>query len=170
MIRNVTRVVLLDVDFFKEAALDKSLNVQAAIIVVVASGLAGVGSAIAENVPVIASIAVGMVAGVLGWLLWSGVSFALGTRVFGGDSTYDEMLRVIGFAFAPLAIGVIPYLGFPAAVWMLLAAVIAVREGLEIPTPKALVTMAAGWILWLGLTLAINAVLDFRLDAMWPFF
>lgn len=169
MIRNVTRVVLLDVDFFKEAAVDKSLNIQAAVIVVVASGLAGVGSAIAENVPAIAAIPAGIVAGVLGWLLWSGVSLLLGTKVFGGDSSYDEMLRVIGFAFAPLAIGVVPYLGFPAAVWMLLASVIAVREGLEIPTPKALITMAAGWLVWLGLTIAINAVLDFRLDAMWPF-
>ncbi len=170
MIRNVTRVVLLDVDFFKEAARDKSLNVQAAVIVVVASGMAGVGSAIAENVPVVASILVGIIAGIIGWLVWSGVSFALGTRVFGGDSTYAEMLRVIGFAFAPLAIGIVPYLGFPAAAWMLLASVIAVREGLDIPTPRALVTMAAGWVLWLGTTLAINAVLDFSIDAMWPFF
>jgi hypothetical protein len=79
------------------------------------------------------------------------------------------MLRVIGFAFAPLAFGVVPYLGFPAAAWMLLASVIAVREGLDIPTPKALITMVAGWVLWLGLTLAINAFLDTRLDAMWPF-
>lgn len=170
MIRNVTRVVLLDVDFFKEAAVDKSLNFQAALVVVVASGMAGVGSAIAENVAVVASILGGMVAGIIGWLLWSGVSFVVGTRAFGGDSSFAEMLRVIGFAFAPLAIGIVPYLGFPAAAWMLFASVIAVREGLEIPTPKALITMAAGWVLWLGTTVAINLVLDFRLDAMWPLF
>jgi hypothetical protein len=170
MIRNVMRVILLDVDFFKEAAVDKSLNGQAAIIVVVASGLAGVGSAIAENVSVIASIPAGIVAGVLGWFLWSGVSFVLGTRVFAGDSSYDEMLRVIGFAFAPLAIGVVPYLGLPAAAWMLLATVIAVREGLGIATPKALVTMAAGWVVWLALTVAVNAVVDVNVDARWPFF
>jgi hypothetical protein len=170
MIRNVMRVVLLDVDFFRDAATDKSLSFQAAVVVVVASGMAGVGSAIAENVPIIASILAGIIAGIVGWLLWSGVSFVIGTRVFGGDSDFSEMLRVIGFAFAPLAFGVIPYLGFPAAAWMLLASVIAVREGLEIPTPKALITMAAGWVLWLGTTLAVNAVLDFQLDAMWPFF
>ena len=170
MIRNVMRVVLLDVDFFKEAATDKSLSVQAAVVVVVASGMAGVGSAIAENVPVVASVLAGIIAGIVGWLLWSGVSFVIGTRVFGGESDFDEMLRVIGFAFAPLAFGVVPYLGFPAAAWMLLAAVIAVREGLGIPTPKALITMAAGWVLWLGTTLAINALLDFQLDALWPFY
>jgi hypothetical protein len=169
MIRNVMRVILLDVDFFREAATDSSLNRQAAAVVVVASGMAGVGSAIAENVPVVASIPVGIIAGVIGWLVWSGVSFVIGTRVFGGDSDFPEMLRVIGFAFAPLAFGVVPYLGFPAAAWMLLASVIAVREGLDIPTPKALITMVAGWVLWLGLTLAINAFLDTRLDAMWPF-
>ncbi len=169
MIRNVTRAALLDVDFFKEAATDTSLNLQAAVVVVVASGMAGVGSAVAENVPVIAAILVGMITGMIGWPLWSGASFVIGTKFFGGDSSYNEMLRVIGFAFAPLAIGVVPYLGFPAAAWMLLASVIAVREGLEIPTPKALATMAAGWVLWLGMTLVANTVLDFRLDATWPF-
>jgi hypothetical protein len=170
MIRNVMRVMLLDVDFFRDAATDKSLNVQAALVVVVASGMAGVGSAVAADVPVGASILVGIISGVIGWLLWSGVSFAIGTRVFGGDSDFTEMLRVIGFAFAPLAFGIVPYLGFPAAAWMLLASVIAVREGLDIPTPKALITMAAGWVLWFGTTIAITALLDFRLDAMWPFF
>ena len=141
------RVMLLDVDFFRDAATDKSLNVQAALVVIVASGMAGVGSAVAADVPVGASILVGIIAGVIGWLLWSGVSFAIGTKVFGGDSEFTEMLRVIGFAFAPLAFGVVPYLGFPAAAWMLVASVIAVREGLGIPTPKALITMAAGWVL-----------------------
>jgi len=170
MIRNVMRVMLLDVDFFRDAATDKSLNVQAALVVIVASGMAGVGSAVAADVPVGASILVGIISGVIGWLLWSGVSFAIGTRVFGGDSEFTEMLRVIGFAFAPLAFGIVPYLGFPAAAWMLLASVIAVREGLDIPTPKALITMAAGWVLWFGTTIAITALLDFRLDAMWPFF
>jgi hypothetical protein len=170
MIRNVMRVMLLDVDFFRDAATDKSLNVQAALVVVVASGMAGVGSAVAADVQVGASILVGIISGVIGWLLWSGVSFAIGTRVFGGDSDFTEMLRVIGFAFAPLAFGIVPYLGFPAAAWMLLASVIAVREGLDIPTPKALITMAAGWVLWFGTTIAITALLDFRLDAMWPFF
>jgi hypothetical protein len=170
MIRNVMRVMLLDVDFFKEAAKDKSLNIQAVVVVVVASGMAGVGTAVVENVPVLASVLVGMVTGIIGWLLWSGASFLVGTRVFGGDSSFGEMLRVIGFAFAPLAIGVVPYLGFPAAAWMLFASVIAVREGLEIATPKALITMAAGWALWLGITIAFNVVVDFHVDAMWPFF
>ena len=170
MIRNVTRVVLLDVDFFREAANDATLNRQATVVVVIASGMAGVGSAIAENVPIIASILAGVIAGIVGWLLWSSVSFVVGTRAFGGDSTFAEMLRVIGFAFAPLAIGIVPYLGFPAAAWMLFASVIAVREGLEIPTPKALITMAAGWIIWLGTTVVINLVVDLRLDAMWPFY
>ena len=94
------RVILLDVDFFREAASDSSLNRQAAVVVVVASGMAGVGSAIAENVPVVASIPVGIIAVGIGWLVWSGVSFVIGTRVFGGDSDFPEMLRVIGFAFA----------------------------------------------------------------------
>ena len=172
MIRNATRAALLDVDFYEEAEHDGSLTVQAALIVVLASGLAGVGSAFAleiDDVSVVASILGGVAAGVVGWLLWSLAAWVIGTQVFGGTATYPSMLRVIGFAFTPLALGVIPWLGFPAAAWMLVAAVIAFREGLDVPVWKALATMAAGWGLWLGASILLNFILEWNLNAAWPF-
>ncbi len=170
VIRNAIRAVLLDVDFYNAAEVDTRLTGQAGIIVVVASGLAGVGSAIAlEDVSVPAVVLGSIVAGVIGWLLWSLASWLIGTRLFGGDATYPAMLRVIGFAFTPLAIGVIPWLGFPGAAWMLVAAVVAFREGLDISTPKTIGTMALGWSLWLVVTVVLNIVLDLNLNARWPF-
>jgi len=163
---------MLDVDFYDRAEHDGGLTIQAAVIVVVASALAGVGSAFAleiDDVSVVATVLGGVVAGVIGWLLWSLAAFVIGTAVFGGTSTYPSMLRVIGFAFTPLAIGVIPWLGFPAAAWMLIAAVVAFREGLDIPIWKAVGTMAIGWGLWLGTTVVLNFVLEWNLNARWPF-
>ncbi len=161
---------MLDVEFYNAAEIDPRLTVQAAVVVVVASGLAGVGSAIAlEDVSVLAAVLGGITTGVFGWLLWSLTSWLIGTRVFGGHTTYPAMLRVIGFAFVPLAIGVIPWLGFPGAAWMFVAAVIAFREGLNISTSKTIGTMVIGWGLWLGVTIVLNLVLDFNLSARWPF-
>lgn len=166
------RAALLDVDFYEEAEGDRSLTLQAALIVVVASALAGVGSAFAleiDDVSVVAAILGGIISGVIGWLLWSLAAWVIGTRVFGGTADYPSMLRVIGFAFTPLAIGVIPWLGFPAAAWMLVAAVVAFREGLEVPVWKAIATMAVGWGMWLGTTVVLNFVLEWNLNATWPF-
>lgn len=170
MIRNIRRAVMLDIDFYNEAEVDPSLTIQATVIVVVATALGGVGSAIAqEDASILAAIVGGMIAGVVGWLLWSLASWLIGTRVFKGDATFGSMARVIGFAFAPFTIGVIPWLGFPAAVWVLIATIVAFREGLDVSTVRALGTMAVGWVLWVGSTVVLNIVLDTQLNARWPF-
>lgn len=166
------RAALLDVDFYERAEHENSLTVQAALVVIIASALAGIGSAFAleiDDVSVVASILGGVVAGLIGWVLWSLAAWVIGTQVFGGEASYPSMLRVIGFAFTPLALGVIPWLGFPAAAWMLVAAVVAFREGLDVPLWKAVATMAVGWGLWLGTTVVLNFILEWNLNATWPF-
>lgn len=163
-------LINLDLDFYNEAEIDRSLTVQATLVVVVATGIGGVGSAIAqEDASIVAAVVGGMIAGVAGWLLWSLASWLIGTRVFDGDATFGAMVRVIGFAFAPFVIGVIPWLGFPAAIWVFIATIVAFREGLDVSTVRALGTMAVGWVLWLGLTVVLNIVLDVQLNARWPF-
>jgi hypothetical protein len=161
---------MLDLDFYNKAEVDRSLTGQATVIVIVATAFGGVGSAIAqEDASVIAGAVGGVIAGVIGWLLWSLGSWLIGTRVFDGDATFGAMVRVIGFAFAPFVIGVIPWLGFPAAIWVFIATIVAFREGLDISTARALGTMAVGWGLWLGSTVLLNLLLDLQLNARWPF-
>ncbi|MDA2979662.1 MAG: YIP1 family protein [Actinomycetota bacterium] len=170
MIRNAIRAISLDVDFYNAVEVDRSLTAQAGIVVVIASALNGVGSAVAlDDVSIIAAVLGAMATGLVGWLLWSAAAYLIGTRVFGGATTFGAVLRVIGFTFAPLAFGVIPWLGVPAAGWMLVAAVIAFREGLNIGTKSAIGTMTLGWGLWLGTTLVLNVLLDLELSARWPF-
>ncbi len=170
MIRNAVRAISLDVDFYNAVEVDRSLTAQAGAVVVIASALSGIGSAVAlDGVSIIAAILGAVGTGVVGWLVWSAAAYLIGTRVFGGETTFDAMLRVIGFTFAPLAFGVIPWLGIPAAAWMLVAAVIAFREGLNVGTRSAIGTMSLGWGLWLGTTLVLNLLLDLELSARWPF-
>lgn len=160
---------MLDVDFYNQAEHDDQLGWQAGVVVVASTALGGIGSAIATDASVVAAVLGGVVAGVVGWLLWSAATWIIGTRVFGGTTTYREMRRVLGFAFAPFAIGVVPWLGFPASVWVLFASLVAVREGLDFSTRKALGTVAAGWAIWLAITVVLNLVLELQLNARWPF-
>lgn len=168
MFRNVVSAVLLDAEFYNEVADEPGLISQATAVVVVANLLGGVGAALAIGSNVIAGAAIGVATGLVGWLVWSGVAFAVGVLVFGGDADYPEMLRVIGFAYAPLAIGVIPWLGFVGAAWALFAAVIAIRESMEFSTGRSIVTTALGWSAWLGLAVLLNALLGWDFLAAWP--
>ena len=48
-------------------------------------------------------------------------------------------------------IGVIPFLGPVAAVWVLVASVVAIREGLDFSTGRAVGTAIGGWLVWIAL-------------------
>lgn len=152
MFRNVVSAVLLDAEFYNEVADEPGLISQATAVVVVANLLGGVGAALAIGSNVIAGAAIGVATGLVGWLVWSGVAFAVGVLVF---------------AYAPLAIGIIPWLGFVGAAWALFAAVIAIRESMEFSTGRSIVTTAFGWSAWLGLAVLLNALLGWDFLAAW---
>lgn len=169
MIKNVVSALLLDTAFYSDVAEDRSLMGQAVVVTGFANLFAGIGAAFATESAFLAGALVGVATGYVGWLVWSGVAFLIGVRVFGGDSDYREMLRVIGFAYAPLAIGIVPWLGFVGAAWALFAAVIAIRASMEFSTKRAIATTALGWAVWLGTAVALNAVLGWDVMISLPF-
>jgi hypothetical protein len=64
---------------------------------------------------------------------------------------------VIGFAYAPLILGIIPCLGgLVGSIWALIAGFVAVRQGLDFDNVKALLTVLIGFAVyfigWLLLT------------------
>lgn len=179
MFRNAVRATLLDLDLYNEAERTPAMVRQAAVIVVLANALAGIGtwfgvknvfgSEVWDGVrswlgvaswPVpaasgLAATALGGVASALiGWVVWAALTNVIGTRVVKGTTDFGEMIRVLGFAQAPRALGVIPLLGPVAAVWTLVASVVAVREGLDVSTFKAVATVSLGWAVWFLLVLA----------------
>jgi hypothetical protein len=173
IIENAVSASMLDVDLYNRVEDDTSLNTQAAVVVVVANSLAGVGSAIAAEAASATEIGIaillGALSGIVGWLVWSAVATLVGTRIFHGTSDFGEMRRVIGFAYAPLAVGVVPWLGFIGAAWVLLAAVVAIREGMDFSTKRSIATMITGWGAWMVTTLAINIALGWDVRSSWPF-
>lgn len=85
----------------------------------------------------------------LAGLAWAAVVLLVGSwyfvvvgRLFGGSGTYDQMVRALGFAMAPQALGFLPFLDFfpgfvIGGVWATVCAVVAVREVHRIPTQAA---------------------------------
>lgn len=162
MLQNVIRAMKLDTDFYNTVERDASFTPQAFVVVVVANGLAGIGTAIAlADVSVLGGIVGSIAAGLVNWVVWSALALFIGTRLFGGTADMGEMLRVLGFAQAPLMIGIIPYLGIVGSVWMIVASVVAVREGLDFSTGRAIGTVVLGWPAWLVLQWLVTALLPF---------
>ena len=138
------------------------------MIVVVANVLAGIGAALATGSPAYLGAVAGAITGLVGWIVWSVIALFIGTRFLGGTADFGQMARVIGFAFTPLVIGIIPWLGFVGAAWALLASVIAIREGLDVSTPRAIVAMLPGWFSWLLLSLIVQGAVGFSETNVWP--
>jgi hypothetical protein len=104
----------------------------------------------------------------LGWYAWAFLTYFIGTKFLAEPQTradHRELLRTIGFSSAPGLIrilGIIPVPGFRsllfqvAAIWMLVAMVIAVRQALDYTsTGRAIGVCVIGWavqipfLLWL---------------------
>jgi hypothetical protein len=169
IVRNGLRAALLDVDLYERVEHDATFNRQVVVIVLVASLLGGVGSAVAVDAyPPLGAIA-GVFVGFVGWVAWSALALWVGTRFLGGTADFGEMARVIGFSFTPLMIGVVPWLGFVGAAWALVATVVAIREGLDVSTGRAFAAMVPGWIVWLLLSVLVYGALGLRSTPIWPF-
>ena len=89
---------------------------------------------------------------VAGYYFWTFTIWKIGQWLKPIDPTYGDLLSPIGFAYAPQVLNfltLIPLLGRPIelilAVWSLLAAIIAVRQGLDISTRKAALICLVGW-------------------------
>lgn len=145
----VIGAAMLDVETYEEVEHDPDATLHAAGVVAIVAICAAVGGASSGEGGIIGR----PIASLLGWLVWSAVTFLIGTRLFGGSATWGELLRTIGFAHSPgvlfLAAGAPvlgAYVGAAASIWMLIAGLIAIRQALDVPTGEALMTAFLGWV------------------------
>ncbi|MBN1315251.1 MAG: YIP1 family protein, partial [Anaerolineales bacterium] len=150
-------VFKLDANTFEDIEHDQSATSQAAMVVLAValfSAIGGsIGALIGGNNLLIAFIGP-IISSLVGWIVWSAAVYFVGTSFFGGTANMGEMMRVVGFAYAPQLLGLIsfiPCVGWLIAlsgwIWSLAAMVVAIRHGLDVDTSKALITALVGWIL-----------------------
>jgi hypothetical protein len=153
MLQLIIGVFKLDSKTFDTIEKDTSLTGRAALIVVVVSLISGLGNgffALFRDSNFFSGFFSSLVAVLLGWLLWSALTWFIGTRFFNGQADLGEMLRVIGFAYTPQVLSIIPCIGgLIGAVWTLAAGFIAVRQGLDLDNTKAAFTLIIGFVCYL---------------------
>ena len=130
----------LETAVYEEVEHDEGATIQAAGVVGIVAAASAIGSWGA-------SVASGFIAPFVGWLVMAAVVYIIGDKLLGGTATWGEMLRTMGFAQAPgvlYVVGIIPLLGWVVSVvvwfWVLVAAVVAIRQGMDFGTGRAVVT------------------------------
>jgi len=147
---------------YEEVEADRGANLQALAVVLVSAIAAGFSMAEGGG----RAIGIGIIGALVGWVLWSGLTMLIGTKILPTPETkadMGELLRTTGFAAAPGLIrilGAVPLVGFVfdfiAVIWTWAAFVIAVRQALDYrSTARAVAVCALGW----ALAIAFAAVL-----------
>ena len=150
----IIRAAKLDVALYEEVEADKSSLGQAMGVGILSSIAAGIGSTSAG----ILEMLIGVVVALAGWYIWAYLTYFIGTKLLPESQTkadHGELLRTIGFSSSPgliRVLGVVPVMReivfLIAAIWMLVAMVIAVRQALDYTgTLRAIGVCAIGWII-----------------------
>lgn len=148
---------ILKADVYEEVEADPRATAQAALVVLVVS----LATAVQDYELGWWPMAAAGVTSLLQWLLWAGITWLIGTRVFRGTATWGELLRTLGFARTPgLLIVLAPVvggIGFALQAWMLAAGVVAIRQALDFGTRKAVLTALLGVVpYWIVLALVLH--------------
>jgi len=144
----------LEARLYEEVEADTRAMGQALGVVLLSSIAAGIGYVVQGG---LAGLVMGTVAALLGWHIWAYLTYVIGAKLLPTPQTstsHGELLRTLGFASAPgllRVLGVVPGLTgiafLVAAVWMLMAMVIAVRQALDYTsTTRAVGVCIPGWL------------------------
>ena len=157
---------------FEAIETDRKATLQA-VLVVLASSLAGAIAATRSLEPRLTFIAAFMTIAVVVWLGWAHLILLIGGRQFQRPETrvdYGELIRTTGFAAAPGMLQILALASTIATpvfvatwIWMWAAMVVAVRHSLDVrSTWHAIVVCGAA----LGVILATVVVLTHGLDRL----
>lgn len=152
--QRIVGVLRLHAPTFEEIEADRTATGQALAVVLLATVAAGLGAGLAFGPW--ALVRAGLAA-VIGWVMWAAVTYLLGTRILPEPQTrtdMGELLRVIGFSYAPSLFAIlvfVPVLGavvqVVVAFWLLATMVVAVRQALDYrSTLRAFGVVVIGWI------------------------
>lgn len=166
MINRMVRASKLDVHLYEEVERDISATSEAAKVVLIVAVASGIG-AIGRGGGVFSFI-FGILAALVGWVIWSAVTYFVGTKLFATKDTrvsLGEMLRTIGFAQSPgvlNVLGIIPVLGaivtFFVGIWVLIAGIIAIRHAMDFSTGRAIATALVGFLAYVAVAIVLGLI------------
>jgi len=154
-IARIIRAAKLESRLYEEVETDKDATSQALVVVLLSSLAASIG---ASTYAGLGGLVMGLVA-LLAWYVWTFWTDIIGSKLFPVSQTsasHRKLWRTLGFASAPgvfRVFGALPGLTgiafLVAAVWMLIAAVIAVRQAFDYTsTVRAASVCVPGWLVY----------------------
>jgi len=164
LVQRLRRLATLDTSVFDEVRDDAAATIPAAVVVVVSTFLMGIGGwlwwqmqdgSIKGGTFFMKSTIFGSILAIVLWGVWVGVTYVMLSQVFRARADVQQLGRVMGFASAPLAIGVlliIPKLyfgiGLTAIALLFGLTTIAVQSATDAPAGRSLAANAAGFAVW----------------------
>ncbi len=98
----------------------------------------------------------GVIFGVLGFVLYAGIAYVIGGKVFATSETrvtLGQLLRTLGFAQVPgvlYVLSLLPIVGgwirVVISIWILIATIVAIRQACDFSTGRAILTAVVSWI------------------------
>jgi hypothetical protein len=166
-IARMTRAAKLEPRLYEEIATDTAATWQGLGVVLLSSLAAGIGSSRHAG---LGGLVVGGLVALIAWYVWTLLTYLIGAKLFPMSQTavsHREVWRTLGFASAP---GVLRIFGaipgctgaafLIAAVWMLIATVMAVRQAWDYTsTARALGVCLPGWCMHVFLLLFLLLLL-----------
>lgn len=154
----------LDASAYEDVEADRSAGMQAVLVVIAATAAGGIASVGLGASP--AGFVAGAIMALGGWLMWVSMILTVGTTTLAQPQTRSsgrELLRTLGFAAAPGVFvafaamrAVAPFVFAVVSIWMIAAAVLAVRQSLDFrSTPRAIAVCAITLALAIGFVLLI---------------
>jgi hypothetical protein len=119
------RVLKLDDPVFGEIGNDDRATTQAIAITALA---AVIGNLTSEGT-FLTNILAGIIVAPIGLFIWTGIIYLVG-KMFGGQGTYSQLLRPIGYSGAPFALSIVPVIGGLAG--LVYSAIIQIRAVTQI--------------------------------------
>lgn len=183
LMQKLRRLAMLDTTVFDEVRTDANFTPAAALTAAVATLLFGLGGwlwAVFEDYSdtgeiFLKSAIIGTIVSLVLWAVAIGVIYVLLTQVFRARADMNELVRVLGLATLPLALGFlffIPTIGYAISLTSLALllglSVVAVQTATDAPAGKVLAATAAGFFVWAVILVLLSDSGDFITDKIVP--
>ena len=161
--QRLRRLATLDTSVFDEIRTDTTATIPALVVAVVATLLAGLGGWLwwaVAGIPdkgkmFVQSLIFGSILSLLFWFIWIAITYVLLTQIFRARADLNELIRVMGFATATLALGILMFIpevdsgiGLCSIAFFFALTTIAVQSASDAPAGRALAANAVGFAIW----------------------
>lgn len=164
LIQRLRRLATLDTSVFEEVRDDRNAIIPAAVVLVMATFLTGIGGwlwyQMQEFHPeagkfFMKSAIIGSGLAIVLWAVWVGVTYVMLGQIFRARADLNQLVRVMGFAAAPLGLGllvVIPQLdygiGLTSLALLFGLTQLAVQSVTDASPGRVLAANGAGFAVW----------------------